>query len=892
MGSSNPPPTPKAIIHKKYAQQAVYRTEEVTDAGENPCPGLVVQRQTRIQYRCVLELPDLTVSSGRFSKKKDAEQAAAQIAVEKLGLQENEKNLTPEEAFDELIKRLNILFTDEFLTSLHPFVGHLKSSLKRNSTAHFSPVPISSIPTCDTKINNLCKTLNPNCETDLLSTLSLVSKAVRASDSLSSSDTGFQVWNVNPFRNETVEPLLSCQADASESVRVLEIPAELEERVKDLRVDLRNDVYYLDEIAKVLGVDDPSHILISRNIGKASSEMRFHFAAPQFLLSSSLDEYECGTDSDVVVNKRASYLSGQTIYGNAILANVGYTWRAGGLFCEDVTTCTYYRMLLSKLPDGPHKLALSSPLLSSLPSSYSRATWRGPPPRDLLSGFCRIHRLPEPTFSLQKKEEGDLQCEVRVLGRKEGESLVVGGFGEVFRRESEAVQGTALRVLNWFRGFWGEMDETVGNSSEIGIESVENLRICPRTVLEEFSTWKSLYSKVFFDVGTEKGDEITRNGIGGFGVEGNDSGVFPSVGSLVGVNYEIYLVKEGDSNLRCLVERNEEFEFEIGTGSVIPQVESCITQISVDQSAKFTSKLPSRDLVLAACDVSHLSLDGCILEYNVKLIRVTEPMEERMEKAFFTPPLSKQRVLFAVEQINQSNAFSLVDFGCGSGSLLDSLLDHNTCLKQIVGVDISVRALTRAAKVLHQKLSKNCAMQACLKSAVLYDGSITDFDARLYKFDIATCIEVIEHMEEDQAHLFGDMVLSLFSPKILIVSTPNYEYNPILQRSNKDEESEEKEKENENKPCKFRNFDHKFEWTRAQFEIWANNLASKHNYSVEFSGVGGSGEIEPGFASQIAVFRRNLNELRELQGNELRGLESGKKYEVVWEWEGNDKKCD
>ncbi|OAY65047.1 Small RNA 2'-O-methyltransferase [Ananas comosus] len=41
-----------------------------------------------------------------------------------------------------------------------------------------------------------------------------------------------------------------------------------------------------------------------------------------------------------------------------------------------------------------------------------------------------------------------------------------------------------------------------------------------------------------------------------------------------------------------------------------------------------------------------------------------------------------------------------VDFGCGSGSLLDSLMEHTTSLEKIVGVDISRKSLTRAAKVV------------------------------------------------------------------------------------------------------------------------------------------------------------------------------------------------
>lgn len=118
--------------------------------------------------------------------------------------------------------------------------------------------------------------------------------------------------------------------------------------------------------------------------------------------------------------------------------------------------------------------------------------------------------------------------------------------------------------------------------------------------------------------------------------------------------------------------------------------------------------------------------------------------------------------------------FGQVDFGCGSGSLLDSLLNYQTSLEKVVGVDISQKSLIRAAKVriisifystsllasfdicsfslrldliiclhfflqvLHSKLNTNTG----IKSAVLYDGSITDFDSRLRGFDIGTCLEV------------------------------------------------------------------------------------------------------------------------------------------------------
>jgi small RNA 2'-O-methyltransferase len=102
-----------------------------------------------------------------------------------------------------------------------------------------------------------------------------------------------------------------------------------------------------------------------------------------------------------------------------------------------------------------------------------------------------------------------------------------------------------------------------------------------------------------------------------------------------------------------------------------------------------------------------------------------------MEKAaLFSHPLSKQRVEFAVRHINELHATTLVisppnslvhlwkilffiakmhfqvDFGCGSGSLLDSLLEHPTTLEKLVGVDISRKGLTRATKV--QSISLTC----------------------------------------------------------------------------------------------------------------------------------------------------------------------------------------
>lgn len=56
----------------------------------------------------------------------------------------------------------------------------------------------------------------------------------------------------------------------------------------------------------------------------------------------------------------------------------------------------------------------------------------------------------------------------------------------------------------------------------------------------------------------------------------------------------------------------------------------------------------------------NLVIGSCKLEYTITLLQVTEPLEERMEKAQFSPPLSKQRVGFALQHIKESSAASLV----------------------------------------------------------------------------------------------------------------------------------------------------------------------------------------------------------------------------------------
>jgi hypothetical protein len=117
---------------------------------------------------------------------------------------------------------------------------------------------------------------------------------------------------------------------------------------------------------------------------------------------------------------------------------------------------------------------------------------------------------------------------------------------------------------------------------------------------------------------------------------------------------------------------------------------------------------------------------------------------------------------------------------------------------------------------------------------------LTYRDARFSGFDAACAIEVIEHIEPSRLGAFERVVFEFATPSTVIVTTPNAEYNAKF----------------ESLPAgKMRHRDHRFEWTRAEFEAWASAVADRYGYAVRFAPVG---EVDPalGPPTQMGVFTR------------------------------------
>lgn len=122
----------------------------------------------------------------------------------------------------------------------------------------------------------------------------------------------------------------------------------------------------------------------------------------------------------------------------------------------------------------------------------------------------------------------------------------------------------------------------------------------------------------------------------------------------------------------------------------------------------------------------------------------------------------------------------------------------------------------------------------------LLHGSLVYRDDRLQGFDAAAVVEVIEHLDPPRLAAFERVAFAFARPRMVAVTTPNAEYNvvwPTLPAG------------------QFRHRDHRFEWTRAEFEAWGSRVAERFGYAVRFAPVGPA-QPDVGSPSQMAVFAR------------------------------------
>ncbi|XP_071794352.1 small RNA 2'-O-methyltransferase-like [Asterias amurensis] len=204
----------------------------------------------------------------------------------------------------------------------------------------------------------------------------------------------------------------------------------------------------------------------------------------------------------------------------------------------------------------------------------------------------------------------------------------------------------------------------------------------------------------------------------------------------------------------------------------------------------------------------------------------------------FNPPVSQQRYQTMVNLVQKYQAKKVLDMGCGECSLL-RLLKRKECIEQLTGVDQDGDLLQSSRYLAKPLLCEYLIPRSKPFTVSLYEGSIGEKDARMLGYDLVLCVEIIEHLYPDTLAAIPDVVFGYMQPRVVVFTTPNTDFNVLFPDF-----------------TGFRHWDHKFEWSREEFQCWCDKVAKDFSYSVSYDGIGPGppGTEHLGCCTQMAVF--------------------------------------
>ncbi|WWD18873.1 hypothetical protein CI109_103328 [Kwoniella shandongensis] len=274
----------------------------------------------------------------------------------------------------------------------------------------------------------------------------------------------------------------------------------------------------------------------------------------------------------------------------------------------------------------------------------------------------------------------------------------------------------------------------------------------------------------------------------------------------------------------------------------------------------------------------------------------------------FTPELWMQRRHWALQVLRREQVQSVLDIGCGPGSLLETLVippstvseppirprsqsrksqlpspvdsdleqddgeGQELFIRRLGGVDASPSVIHPALSIISPPSSSSTFPPRRPRweplTTELYLGDIEKYNARLEGYEAMIALEVIEHLEPNLLSRFGVVTLGTYKPKILLVSTPNFDFNAKFPRAEEQDFAKKGFVDPTGRTDRvFRHSDHKVEMTSAEFRAWAEAAAADWGYEVEISGVGISSNpsyypdtdpvlpSRPIYATHTAIFR-------------------------------------
>lgn len=184
-----------------------------------------------------------------------------------------------------------------------------------------------------------------------------------------------------------------------------------------------------------------------------------------------------------------------------------------------------------------------------------------------------------------------------------------------------------------------------------------------------------------------------------------------------------------------------------------------------------------------------------------------------------TTDLHRERIDAVLHEIRRSGARCVVDLGCGNGELLVWLRELDQ-ITRLIGIDIDTSVLAEAREALGiDLLNPRAALKVCRGSFENTDWYSRGGDG---KIEAAIMLETIEHIEPGRLSRVEDTVFRALRPPLVVITTPNKEYNPIHGMADHE----------------IRHPGHFFEWTRAQFRSWCEGVAGRQGYTARYADIG------------------------------------------------------
>lgn len=232
----------------------------------------------------------------------------------------------------------------------------------------------------------------------------------------------------------------------------------------------------------------------------------------------------------------------------------------------------------------------------------------------------------------------------------------------------------------------------------------------------------------------------------------------------------------------------------------------------------------------------------------------------------FNPPLSVQRRVKVFDLLKEVSKYyegpiqSLLEVGCGGNTpLIQTLLscDDELPLSLLSGVDIDDDLISTGIETAFTTVEYGGDDRWRDLTISLVHGSFEDISLQsIGPYDAITSCEVIEHLDPGPLANFAPTLLGRMNPKVLIVTTPNRDFNslfempfesadvmrrgekPYVWDPNDDPQVSRRRYYRAPHTYAMRHHDHRFEWTRQEFQHWGDTAAETFGYAVSYHGCG------------------------------------------------------